>query len=132
MWLQSRTAILWSSFLFVRTMATATVDLSLLYVTCHSEEEAETIAETLVGEKLIACANVLGKGKSIYEYKGEMHKDEEHYMLLKTRKDLVPTVIARVVDLHSYDVPCVVEVPVQSGHGPFIDYVRTQTSSDLA
>ena len=57
----------------------------LLYVTCGNNDEAKTIARTLVNEKLIACANILGKITSIYRWEGAVAEDDEVAVLLKTR-----------------------------------------------
>ena len=91
-----------------------------VYVTAGSEQEAAMIGRTLVEEKLAACANIL-PARSIYRWEGKIEDEGEAVMFLKTREELAEKVIARVKELHSYDVPCIVCFPFEKGN---IDYLR--------
>ncbi len=101
---------------------------SLLYVTCASEQEALKIGVTLVDEKLIACANVLGRTTSIFRWEGKVQREHEVALILKTRTDLVADATARVKSLHSYSVPCVVAVPITGGNRDFLDWIERETA----
>ncbi len=101
-------------------------DLALLYVTCGDEEEARTIARSLVGEGLVACANILGSTTSVYRCEGEVQEDGEVAVLLKTRRDRTEPVTARVKELHSYDLPCVISLPIQGGNPEFLRWVTDE------
>ena len=96
----------------------------LLYVTCGNNEEAKTIARTLVNEQLIACANILGKITSIYRWEGVVAEDEEVAVLLKTRRDLEVRGTERIKELHSYDLPCVIGLPITGGNPDFIHWLN--------
>lgn len=101
---------------------------SLLYVTCASEEEAIKIGETLVEERLIACANVLGRATSIFRWEGKVQREQEVVLILKTRTELVTDVSVRVKSLHSYTVPCVVALTIAGGNGDFLDWIERETA----
>lgn len=105
--------------------------ISLVYVTCGSREEALGLARILVLEKWAACGNLWEGVTSIYEWKGEAREERETILLLKTRASLVPALIERVVQLHSYECPCVVSVPLEQGNPAFLEWVKAQTNRPL-
>ena len=100
----------------------------LLYLTCANKDEAKTIARTLIDERLIACANILGKMTSVYRWEGTVVEDEEIAVLLKTRRDMAARATERVKELHSYDLPCVVGLPIQGGNLDFIGWLNCEVS----
>ena len=101
---------------------------TLLYLTCANENEAKIIARTLVDERLIACANILGTMTSVYRWEGVVAEGEEIAVLLKTRRDMTVRVTERVKELHSYDLPCVVGLPIQGGNPEFIGWLNCEVS----
>ncbi len=101
---------------------------SILYVTCTSEDEAIKIAETLVEEKLVACANILGRMTSIFRWEGKVQRDNEVALILKTRAELVDNVTIRVKTLHSHKVPCVVAIELSGGNPDFLNWIEQQTA----
>lgn len=101
--------------------------LVLLYVTTSSTEEARHIARCLVQERLCACANIGASLLSVYEWKGGVQEDPEVQMVLKTQESLVDAVSKRIRELHSYETPCIVALPVCGGDAEFLDWVATQT-----
>ncbi len=100
----------------------------LLYLTCANKDEAKSIARTLIDERLIACANILGKMTSVYRWEGTVVEDEEIAVLLKTRRDMAARATERVKELHSYDLPCVVGLPIQGGNPDFIGWLNCEVS----
>jgi periplasmic divalent cation tolerance protein len=99
----------------------------LIYMTAPDADEARRIAEVLVSERLIACANILGAMQSVYWWDGAVQQGDEVSILLKTRDALVEKVIARAAELHSYDCPCLVVLDTAGGHAPFLDWIETET-----
>jgi periplasmic divalent cation tolerance protein len=102
-------------------------EFSLIYMTCRNAAEARRIGGALVGERLVACVNVLGPVKSIYRWKGRVVSGREVAMVAKTRSALVARVIERVRALHSYEVPCVVEFPIARGNPEFLAWLSSET-----
>ena len=85
----------------------------IVYIPCNSEEEAEKISEALVANKLIACANI-HKSKSIYEWGSKLEKNDEWVIFAKTFKEKLPKIEEKVKELHSYDIPCIISIPVDA------------------
>jgi periplasmic divalent cation tolerance protein len=81
-------------------------------ITCGNLREAKKIAETLLKEKLIACANII-QTSSIYEWKGKNESHSEEMVFMKTTEVAYPKVEKRIKELHSYEVPAIIAVPVE-------------------
>jgi periplasmic divalent cation tolerance protein len=88
---------------------------------------AEGLAVELVGRSLAACVNILAPCRSIYRWKGEVQADEEHPMLIKTTRGRYPALEAAIRDLHPYELPEVVAVPVTAGLPGYLEWVSQQT-----
>lgn len=91
----------------------STSNIALLYVPCGSEDEATSIARTLLQERLIACANIY-RSRSLYMWKGALSDEEEHVLFCKTAPSRVGAVERRVRALHTYEVPCILQM--QAAH----------------
>ena len=101
---------------------------TLIYVTAGTREEAVTIGRTLVESRLAACANVLVGTASIYWWEGAVIEDDEVSLLVKTREELVDKVVEKVKEIHSYDCPCVVSIPISGGNPAFLDWIDAETA----
>lgn len=99
-----------------------------IYVTAPSEDVARLIADRLVSEKLAACANILPGMTSVYRWQGEIEQSKETVLILKTRADLFASVEQRIKKLHPYDAPCIVALPIEMAHVPFLKWLEHETS----
>ena len=88
--------------------------------TAGSRDEAERLATTLVDERLAACVNLVAPLTSIYRWQGVVERAEETLLVIKTRRALVPRLTARVRELHSYDVPELIVLPIVAGAAPYL------------
>ena len=100
---------------------------TFIYVTASAPEEAARIGRALVESRLAACANVFPAMTSIYRWQGEVQEDSEVALVLKTRHGLVDEVVAKVNELHGYDCPCVVALPITSGNPDFLEWIVAET-----
>ena len=98
------------------------------YITAGSRDEARRIGRALVEERLAACANILDGMTSIYRWQGAVEEASEAVLIAKTRAELFDRLAARVRELHSYDVPCVVELKVGRGNPAYLDWLRDGTA----
>jgi periplasmic divalent cation tolerance protein len=98
--------------------------------TAPSVDVAERIAHALVEERLAACVNVLEGVTSIYRWKGEVEKEREVLMVLKTTAESVEDLCLRLVELHPYEVPELLALDVATGHVPYLDWVRSEVGGD--
>lgn len=100
---------------------------SLVYITAKDAEEAREIGKALVEEKMAACTNIIPGAESIYWWKGKVEEAKEAVMILKTKTSLVEDVIKRVKELHSYDVSCVVSLPIEKGNPDYFKWIEEAT-----
>lgn len=98
-----------------------------VYVTAGSAEEARTLARTVVGERLAACANILGPITSVYWWQGSLAEADETALVFKTTLALVDPLSARIRALHSYACPCVVALPIEAGNPDFLAWIAAET-----
>ncbi|HEU4969616.1 divalent-cation tolerance protein CutA [Sphingomonas sp.] len=99
--------------------------IATVYAVFADAAEAERIAETVVTERLAACANILAPCRSIYRWQGAVERAEEVPALFKTAQP--DALIARIAALHSYDVPAAVAWPISQAHTPYEAWVRANS-----
>ena len=109
----------------------AAVEVVLGYVTTPNREAALHIAQAVVSERLAACANVLTGMTSVYQWQGVVRTDDECVLLLKTRSSSTERLTARVLELHSYECPCVVFVPIVAGSPAYLEWLAAETTTDV-
>jgi uncharacterized protein involved in tolerance to divalent cations len=95
----------------------------IVLVTVPSGEVAARIAEALVGEELAACVSVLPEVASTYRWQGKIEHDREQLCVIKTTADAFERVRARVIELHSYEVPEVIALPIVAAHDPYLQWI---------
>ena len=98
-------------------------DHLLVSITASSAEEAERIAEALVQERLAACVNIVPSITSIYRWQGEVHRDSEVLLIAKSRSELFESLAARVKELHSYEVPEIIALPIAAGSKTYLNWI---------
>ncbi len=96
-------------------------------MTSSNEEEVNNIAEHLLKKRLIACANLFPI-KSIYHWNEKLVKEEEVGVFLKTRSELIDEVIKEIKKQHSYDIPCIISLPIKKGNEDFLSWISDETS----
>ncbi len=101
-----------------------------MLVTAPDEESAATLCRTLVDERLIACGNIVRGVRSIYRWQGRVQDESEVLLVLKTVRGNVSSLLERIPLLHPYDVPEVLVLRVESGHGAYMEWVARQSGSD--
>ena len=101
----------------------------MVYITTPDLDVARRIARALVEERLAACANILPGMESFYRWEGAVLNDQEVVLIAKTRSALLVPLTKRVVALHPYEVPCVVALPVNQGHEPFLRWIDAATGA---
>ncbi len=107
------------------------MNAALVYVTAPNRDEALRIGRAIVTEALAACANVLDGMTSLYHWNGEIQTESEALLLLKTRSELTTLVVKRVQELHPYDVPAIIVLPIEGGSNLFLSWIGEETSAAL-
>lgn len=95
----------------------------LLYVTCANKEEAYRIAELSLNYKCVACVNVMGASVSFYSLSGKVKRDEEVVAFFKTTKSKVLELMSLIKENHSYECPCIIELPIVGGSDKYLDWI---------
>ena len=95
----------------------------IVLVTTSSKKEAEKIAQHLLNERLIACANIIGPVSSLFRWAGKMEKAEEYLIIMKSREDLFEKLADAVKALHSYEVPEILVLPIVGGSKAYLDWL---------
>ena len=99
----------------------------VVFITAPTDEEAALIAKSLVESKLAACVNIIRSIRSIYLWQGKIEDDTEVLMIVKTRKELFEQLSSRVKELHSYDVPEIIALPIITGSEDYLKWLRDST-----
>lgn len=106
-------------------MTEETERYGIVLVTAGSRQEADEIAESLIQAKLAACVNLLPVF-SIYTWQGTIHRDEEWQLLIKSERSRFDELEAKIRELHSYDVPEIIALPIVAGSQPYLQWISSQ------
>ena len=95
----------------------------VILVTAKDKQEAEKITQALLNERLIACGNIVNPVTSFFHWFGKIDTAEECLIVMKSRVDLFSQVAERVRDLHSYEVPEVLALPIVDASKAYLDWM---------
>ena len=113
---------------FARVDAGSMTDAMLVLTTLPDSDAAAEMAKKVVGERLAACANILPALRSIYRWQGKLQDENEVLVLLKTQRTHLARLTARILELHPYEVPEVLAIPVEQGHAAYLDWIARETA----
>ena len=102
----------------------------VVLTTLASVDEARGLVRRLVKDRLVACGTILDGGISIYRWEGDVAEASEAVVLMKTRRDRWAALAATVDELHPYDVPELLALPVEAGLGPYLAWVTAETAGE--
>ena len=101
---------------------------ALVLSTAPDQETARKIADALLSRRLAACVNILPGLVSLYRWEGEVQKDQEVQLLIKTRTSLLKDdLIPLIKELHPYQVPELISLPIVGGSEDYLDWIREET-----
>jgi periplasmic divalent cation tolerance protein len=96
----------------------------IVLTTLGADADAQELARTLVDQRLAACVNILSDVTSIYRWKDAVEQDEEQLLVIKTTADLVEALQTRLRELHPYELPEFLVVPVKGGSDGYLAWLR--------
>ena len=99
-------------------------EMVLVYVTNPSKEKAKELAQHLLQKRLVACANIFA-GHSMYWWEGDIAKEEEHILIVKTVEENFDVLKHEVMDFSDYQIPCVIKIPVTANQ-QFAQWLRSE------
>jgi periplasmic divalent cation tolerance protein len=103
-------------------------DVVLGLTTVPIGDRGDAIARALVDERLAACVNLLGPMTSFYRWHGTVEREVERQLIIKTTRGRVAAIQARLIALHSYELPEFVVLPVSDGGPAYLEWVRNETT----
>ena len=104
-------------------------DLVIVLTTMPDDGRADELARTLVDERLAACVNVHGPMMSTYRWKGSVERDAERQLVIKTTRDRIAALEARLRPLHPYELPEFVVIGVEGGSDKYLRWIHDETRS---
>lgn len=99
----------------------------LVTTTVPDAEVGQIIAEKIIEDRLAACVTLSAPGQSLYWWQGKISQDQEHTLFIKTKKDAYPRLEEKIHQLHPYDVPEIIALPVFTGSGDYLDWIDNET-----
>lgn len=96
----------------------------IVFCACANEQEAGALARNVVERRLAACVNVLPPVQSVYRWTGEIQIAAEYLLLIKTTEDRFEALRDAITELHSYDTPEIIGIPVTCGADKYLAWIR--------
>ena len=103
-------------------------DYILVIITASSAEEAQSISDLLLNKRLAACTNQIADVKSLYWWKDSIESEDEVMLLAKSRASLFDEIVLAVKEVHSYDIPEVLAIPILSGNPDYLNWIFEETA----
>jgi periplasmic divalent cation tolerance protein len=100
-------------------------DKIVVLSTCASAEEAETLARSMVEQRLAACVNVIPRMRSYYRWKGALESSEEWLLVIKSSRDRFQELMTALEKAHSYEIPEVLALPVVDGAANYLSWIES-------
>lgn len=104
-------------------------EFGIILVTTSSSEEGLNIARGLVDSRLAACVNIIAGLRSVYRWKGKIWDEGEFLLVIKTRMALFQQLENKIREMHSYEVPEIISIPITRGSEPYLNWLRESTST---
>jgi len=108
-----------------KTVMEETTNVVIL-ITATTDEEARNIANGLLAQRKAACVNIVPGVSSLFWWQGQLDSASESLLIVKTKTSLLNDIIALVRELHSYDVPEIIALPVIGGNQDYLDWIDTE------
>lgn len=106
------------------------ISYSVVFTTLRSRADAELLVRRLVTDRVVACGTIVENALSIYEWQGKLEETTEILVMLKTRKDLWDRLQSLVHELHPYDVPELLAIPITEGLPTYLGWLAEQTRQE--
>lgn len=108
-------------------MAEVSNEFCFVYSTYPDLDTARTAARLAIEQKLAACVNIYPKMTSVYLWQGKLEESAEYAAFFKTRRTLADKTISALWEVHTYELPCFVVLPIEGGSSDYLTWVREGT-----
>lgn len=99
----------------------------IVFCTVSSLAEGKTVAQALVAEELAACVTLLPPVQSVYRWQGKIEEAQEVLLMIKTREGQWEALRQRIQELHSYEIPEIIGVPITAGNPAYLEWIDRST-----
>ena len=99
----------------------------MVLTTIPNKEAGEKIARNLIEKRLAACVTISPPSHSLYWWQGKIEEEEEHVLLIKTKKELFSKLERKILELHPYEVPEIIAIPLIKGYIKYLDWIDKET-----
>ena len=104
-------------------MDTNSSPYQIVLTTFPDKHGARQLAEQLVNQHLAACVNILPAMTSVYCWQGKLEQGQEHQMIIKTEQTRTQDVQSAIMQVHPYELPEIIVVPILDGHEPYLNWI---------
>jgi periplasmic divalent cation tolerance protein len=102
----------------------------VILITAPSIEEAKSMSRHLVEKGLAACVNIVSGVQSLFVWNGKFCQEDEVLLIAKSVREKVKEIVAAVKEMHSYDVPEIIVLPIVDGSKDYLDWLQESVSSN--
>ena len=100
----------------------------VVFITCPSREEADKIANAVIAKNFAACVNIIDNVRSIFHWQEKVEDADEVLLIAKTKAKLLDEIIPLVKQLHSYDLPEIIALPILGGSEDYLNWIDAETT----
>ncbi len=105
---------------------------AIVLITTSADEESQLIARVLLEQRKAACVNIIPEVTSLFWWEKAIDREKESLLIVKTRVELLDEVIRLVKEIHSYDVPEIIAMPVLGGNNDYLEWVDNEVAPEEA
>ena len=98
----------------------------VLFITTANAEEAQRIADVLLNEKKAACVNIVPRVDSLFWWQGKLDSAQESLLIVKSKASVLNEIVTLVRELHSYDVPEIIALPIIGGNQDYLEWIGNE------
>jgi len=98
----------------------------IIFITTGTYEEADQVAEVLLKQRKAACINIIPGVRSRFWWEGQLHSDRENLLIVKAKASLLDEIVGLVKEVHSYDVPEIIALPIVGGNRDYLTWVKNE------
>jgi len=98
----------------------------VIFITTGTDEEAQEVAKTLLNNRLAACVNIVPKINSIFWWNDTLDSAQENLLIVKSRASLLNEIVKLVKEVHSYETPEIVALPIIDGNPDYLDWISKE------
>ena len=107
-------------------------EFAVVLITTSADEESQLIARVLLEQKKAACVNIVPEVTSLFWWEKAVNRDRESLLIVKTKVELLDEVIRLVKEIHSYDVPEIIALPILGGNNDYLEWIDNEVAPEEA